>query len=114
MKKDVTIFLEDILKNIKLIEKFIHNMNKEQFMGSIQTQYSVIRGLEIIGEATKNLKQDVTDKYKEIPWRDIAGLRDKLIHGYFEVDLERIWVVSKDDLPDLKRKIEKIIIELLK
>ena len=90
MKKDAIIFLEDILKNVELIEKFTKNKNKENFMADIKTQYSVIRGIEIIGEATKNLPKNLTDKYPDIPWRDIVRMRDKLIHGYFGVNLERV------------------------
>ena len=90
MKKDAIIFLEDILKNVELIEKFTKNKNKENFMADIKTQYSVIRGIEIIGEATKNLPRNLTDKYPDIPWRDIVRMRDKLIHGYFGVNLERV------------------------
>lgn len=108
--KDAAIFLEDILKNIELIDEFTISGNKENFMEDTKTQYSVIRGIEIIGEATKNLPKNITDKYPDIPWKDIAGMRDKLIHAYFGVDSKRVWSVVKDDLPDLKKRI-KIILE---
>lgn len=108
--KDAAIFLEDILKNIELIDKFTISGNKENFMEDTKTQYSVIRGIEIIGEATKNLPKNITDKYPDIHWKDIAGMRDKLIHAYFGVDSKRVWSVVKDDLPDLKKRI-KIILE---
>ncbi len=84
MKKNVSIFLEDILKNIELVEKFTKNIEKEQFISDTKTQYSVIRGIEIMGEATKNLPRNITLKHPEIPWSDIAGMRDKMIHGYFQ------------------------------
>lgn len=106
MKKDITIFLGDVLKNIELIESFTRGMSREHFAGSVKTQYSVIRGLEIIGEATKNIPNILTNKYPDIPWKDIVGMRDKLIHDYFGVNLNRVWNVVKGDLPDLKRKIK--------
>ncbi len=109
MKKDITIFLEDILKNIALIEEFTSGMSKEQFMTDAKTQYGVMRGIEIIGEATKSLPKNYTDKYPKIPWKDIAGMRDKLIHAYFDINLERVWTVVKEDLPDLKDKIKSLL-----
>lgn len=109
MIKDATIFLEDILENIDLIETFTKGKNKETFRTDIKTQYSVIRAIEIIGEATKNLPRDLTDKHPNIPWKDIAGMRDKLIHAYFGIDYIRVWNVVKDDLPDLKKNIKTII-----
>lgn len=110
--KDAVIFLEDILKNIKLIEKFICNKNEEGFIKDIKTQYGVIRGLEIIGEATKNVPKSLKNKYPDIPWKDIVGMRDKLIHAYFGVNLERIWIVVKEELPVLKKKIKEILKEV--
>ncbi len=108
-RRDSAIFLEDILENIELIEKFTKNVTKETFRTDTKTQYSVIRGIEIIGEAAKNLPGNLTGKYPDIPWKDITGMRDKLIHAYFGVDFERVWDVVKDDLPDLKMKIKKIL-----
>jgi uncharacterized protein with HEPN domain len=70
----------------------------------------VLRGLEIIGEASKNLSRDLRVRYREVPWREIAGMRDKLIHGYFGVNLELVWVTIK--LPELKDKILKILKEM--
>lgn len=84
-------------------------MEQNEFMKDTKTQYSVIRGVEIIGEATKNLPRSFTDRHKDVPWKDIAGMRDKLIHAYFGVNMERVWLVVKDDLPDLKTKITAIL-----
>jgi uncharacterized protein with HEPN domain len=109
MKKDILIFLEDIVKNVELIEKFTYGMDKEKFNQDVKTQYSVIRGIEIIGEATKNLPDDFKDKYPEIPWKDIAGMRDKLIHAYFGVSFEKVWLVTKRDLPELRLKVANIL-----
>jgi len=71
-------------------------------------QDGVIRQLEIIGEATKRLSKEFKDRYPEIPWKDIAGMRDKLIHGYFGVDLDAVWDTAKKDIPGLRGKIEEI------
>ena len=105
---------EDIVKYIVLIEKFISGMDKEKFGQDVKTQYSVIRGIEVIGEATKNLPVDFKDKYPDIPWKDIAGMRDKLIHAYFGVSLEKVWLVAKKDLPELRLKISNILREIEK
>jgi len=112
MKKDASVFLEDILKNIELIEKFTRNLSKEQFLDDEKTQYGVMHGIEIMGEATKNLGRDLTGRYKNVPWKDIAGMRDKLIHNYFGVNVEEVWIVAKQDLPELKAKIQKILAEV--
>jgi len=96
-------------KDITIIETFTRNMTKEQFVKSVKTQYSVIRGIEIIGEATKNIPNIVKNRYSDIPWKDIVGMRDKLIHDYFGVNMERVWGVVKDDMPILKGKIKKIL-----
>jgi len=85
-------YLKHILEAITNIEKFVEGLTKEGFFENVEKQYAVLRGLEIIGEATKNLSKDLKAKYREIPWRDIAGMRDKLIHEYFSVNLELVWV----------------------
>ena len=70
---------------------------------------AIIRELEIIGEAAKNVSQDFREKYKEIPWKDMAGMRDKLIHEYFGVDINIVWKVITKELPALKEKIEEVL-----
>jgi len=109
MKKEIRIFIEDILESIKKIEEYTRGMSKEEFFRASQVQDAVARRLEIIGEAAKNIPQGFRSKHPKIPWKQIAGMRDILIHGYFNVNLERVWMVVKRDLPDLKPKISKIL-----
>ncbi len=112
MRKDESVFIEHILESIALIEKYIEDRTKADFFNSVQLQDSVIRRIEIIGEAVKNLSTKLKEKYPEIPWRNIAGMRDLLIHEYFGIDLELTWKVVIKDIPELKVKILKIKNEL--
>jgi len=105
-------YLKHILEAASNVEKFVEGLTKEQFFENVEKQYAVLRGLEIIGEATKNLSRDLKAKYREIPWREIAGMRDKLIHQYFGVNLELVWVTIKDKLPEFKRQVLKILKEI--
>jgi len=109
MKKDISVFLKHILESIERIEEFTKGISKEKFLDSVQLQDAVIRRLEIIGEAVKNLPPGFRKKHADVPWSEIARTRDKLIHGYFGVDLALTWDIVKKDLPDLKKKIKKIL-----
>ena len=111
MKKEPLIFLEHILKSIERIKKFTKNINKENIEKDELIQSAVIRQIEIIGEAVKNLPIEFIAKYPYIEWREIAGMRDQLTHHYFGVDLEIVWKTIKEDLPKLKENISKIIKE---
>lgn len=112
MKKDDKIFLNHILESIELIEKYIQNKTENDFLKSNQLQDAVTRRLEIIGEAIKNIPKKLKEDNPTIPWKEITGMRDILIHQYFGIDLELTWEVVKRDIPDLKKKIEKIIKKL--
>ena len=109
MIKDPKIFLQHILESVEKIEGFTKNISKEDFLKSTETQDAVIRRLEIIGEATKNLPEKFIKRYPEIPWSELARLRDKLIHSYFGVDLHLTFEIVKRDLPKLKKQISKIV-----
>lgn len=111
MTKTAKPYLEDIIESVEQIENYIQEVNASQdlFEENILVQDAVIRRLEIIGEATKRLEQDFRDQYEHIPWKQMAGLRDFLIHEYDEVDLDQIWLVLQDDLPILKQEISQIL-----
>jgi len=108
MKNDKP-YLLHIYDSISDVERFIKGVSKEQFFENKEKQYAVIRALEIIGEATKNISPDLRAIYPKIPWKTIAGMRDKLIHQYFGVKLERLWEVIQKDLPALKEQISKVL-----
>jgi len=112
MKRDLNLFLEDVLKNIELIERSVNSLTEFSFQKDEDKIDANIRRLEIIGEAVKNVPENFRKKYPEVPWKDIAGFRDVLIHGYFGVELKRVWNIIKNDLPKLKKQIEKIVSEL--
>ena len=101
-ERDYRDFLIDILKAIEEIETFVRNTDFEAFIENTQKVYATIYCLQIIGEAVKNLPEDIKERYQKIPWRKIAGMRDRLIHGYFIVDFERVWKTVKSDIPLLK------------
>jgi len=102
MSEKYLIYLKDINKAIDSIKNFVEGMNFEQFKSDDKTSSAVIRKFEIIGEATKNLPNSVKDKYPQMPWKDIAGMRDKLIHAYSEVDLNLVWKTIQKRLPELQ------------
>ena len=91
------------------IMEFIKDKNFENFNQSRLIQSAVIRELEIIGEATKNISEEIRNKFKNIPWKKIAGMKDKLTHGYFTVDLKEVWNTAEKDIPILKKDIQEII-----
>ena len=109
MKKNSLIFIKHILEHIELIEKFSEGLTKNEIEEDRLKQSAIVRELEIVGEAAKNLSIDFKDKYKEIEWKKIAGLRDKLIHNYFGVDLDIVWDIIIEDIPILKKQIQEII-----
>ncbi len=109
MKKDDTVYLRHILDSIKQIEEYLRGVSKEKFMKSRLLQDGVVRQLEIIGEASRNLSEELCQRHSEVPWKQIIGMRNRIIHEYFDVDLEIVWEVAEKDLPDLKTQIQAIL-----
>ena len=112
MKRTYKDYLIDISESIIKISEFIQGMDYHDFINDIKTVYAVIRALEIIGEATKNIPDSIRDKYPGLPWKSMAGMRDKLIHAYFGVRLELIWNTASELLPQLKAEFQQILTDL--
>ncbi|MFQ5910850.1 MAG: DUF86 domain-containing protein [Thermoplasmata archaeon] len=108
MKMDISVYVQDIIESITRIEDYTRNVTEEEFYENTQVQDAVLRRLEIMGEAVKNIPDETKERHKGIPWKEIAGLRDILIHGYFGVNLKRIWKVVKEDIPELRVRILEV------
>ena len=102
-------FLRDIREAVRRIKTYAGEMSYDRFLADIKTQDAVIRNLEIIGEATKNLSQGIYEKYLDVPWKGMAGVRDRLIHHYFGVNLDIVWNIVTIELPVLESRIELIL-----
>jgi uncharacterized protein with HEPN domain len=112
MKRDYSLFLKDILQSIADIESFIGNMDFAAFSSDKKTRGAVVREIEVIGEATKNVPKSIRDKHKELPWQDMAKMRDKISHFYFGINYEIVWKVVKERLPDIKSVVADILKEM--
>lgn len=114
MVDNTIIFLKHILDAIELIDDYIGDLSFEIFKESIQLQDSVIRRLEIIGEAVKNIPTEIQDEHPDVPWKEMARMRDVLIHRYFGVDLVLTWRAIKEENPRIKPLIKQLLHHLKK
>ena len=111
MKRDELVYLRHILDAIGKVELYLQDVDETTFTKASLMQDGVIRQIEIIGEATRRLPRTFRAQYSETPWDDIAGMRDKLIHDYFGVDIDKVWLTACDDLPVLKDQVKRILAE---
>lgn len=112
MKREYKLFIQDILDAIKDIEEFIREMKFDEFYDDHKTRSAVVWKIETIGEATKNIPKTIKTKYDDLPWKEMAGIRDKIAHFYLGIDYEIVWKVVKQRLPEIKPKISQILKEL--
>ena len=109
--KDDKVFIKHILDEVNFIIKESEDLNYENLMRNETLKRALIRSLEIIGEASKNLSNSFREKHPYIKWKEIAGLRDKLIHFYFGVDWDTVWDIVKNKIPELEGKLRKLLEE---
>lgn len=109
VKRDTRLYILDIWDSILAIEEYTRGLTEEGFCSNRLVQDGVVRRIEIIGEAVKNLDEKFRDNYPDIPWKGMARMRDKIAHEYFGVDLRRVWEVVKRDLPELKLKFKPMV-----
>jgi hypothetical protein len=104
-KRDADLLIEDILAAIEKIERYVHGLSRDGFMADDKTVDATVRNLEIIGEAARQIPGDFSAAHPSVPWRRIAGLRNRIVHDYVGLDLEIIWEVIQTDLPQLKSQL---------
>jgi uncharacterized protein with HEPN domain len=109
MKKDDLVYLRHILDATRRIWEYMQGVERPGFAENQLLQDGVIRQLEVVGEATKRVSAEVKGRHPNIPWKDVAGMRDKLIHDYFGVDLDAVWDTATKDVPKLRDAIENVV-----
>ena len=102
-------FLTDIREAINRIQQYTAGMTYEEFVRDTKTQDAVLRNLEIIGEAVKNLSRSLREEYPSVPWKSMAGVRDRLIHHYFGVSLDVVWQIATEELVDVRAQVDRIL-----
>ena len=112
MKRDPRLYLDDIFDAIEKIENYVEGLSFEEFSEDSKTVDAIVRNFEIIGEATKRIPSETKEKYPQIPWKMMAGTRDKLIHEYFGVNMQTLWKAIKEDLPPVKRTIKSLLAQM--
>lgn len=110
--RDYKLYLKDILEAMEAIEKFMEGVDFDKFQIDDKTSSAVVRKLEIIGEAAKQVPDYITQKYPEIPWKEMAGMRDRLTHFYFGIDYKLVWITVKERIPQIIPLIKNILSEI--
>jgi len=109
MTRSVALYVKDIIQNMLDAEEFIQGCSYEKFISDKKTFNAVVRSIEVVGEAVKNIPDSTRSRYPDIPWKEMAGMRDKLIHFYFGVDREAVWVTVKERIPAIRPIFEQIL-----
>jgi len=109
MKRDDTVYLRHILDAIDLIEDYTKGMSENEFLSNSMARDAVVRQIEIIGEAARNISDKFQEKHPKLPWAKMIGIRNKIIHEYFNINYAIVWDTVKDDIPILKKSVKKIL-----
>jgi len=112
MKREWKFFIQDIYDAIKYIKQFVGKMNRKEFLDDEKTRSAVAFKIENIGEASKNIPKEIRTKYKDLPWTDMARMRDKITHFYFGIDYKVVWSVVKKELPAIELAIAKVLSDM--
>ena len=110
MKRDYKLYIQDIKDSIKQIEEYTKNISEEDFKKDKLIQDAVIRRLEIIGEASRNIPRSLKEKNEHVPWFQMSQFRDFIVHSYFEASLAKIWKTTKEDIKLIKESISRIVL----
>lgn len=105
-KRDWKILFEDIIESINKIENYSHNLTFEEFSQNTLFIDAIVRNLEIIGEASKNIPEEIQNKFRDIPWKKIKGIRNRIVHEYFSVDISIIWFIIQNEIGSLKNNLQ--------
>ncbi len=111
-RRDARLLLRDILESLEKIERYTAGLTPERFAQDDRTVDAVVRNLEVIGEAARQIPLEIRERYPEVPWRRVIGLRNVVVHEYFAVDVEILWTVVRQSLPDLKEALRRMMAEL--